>query len=478
MADAINAYNLALPTGVARIDTQQYPVSLNNTPPTAAAFNDIPIKYVNGTTVYLRDVAQVRDGYSPQTTVVRRDGHRGALVTILKNGAASTLEIVQRVKELLPTIQAVAPKDLKIELLFDQSLFVEAAVSGVVQESIIAGPADRHHDPDLPGQLAEHADRRGLDPAVDPVLADRPVPAGPHAERDDAGRPVAGGRASWSTTPRWRSRTSTGTGRLGKPLKRAILDGAQQIAVPTFVSTLTICAVFVSVVFLEGPPRYLFVPLALAVVFAMLASYVLSRTLVPVMADYLLPAEEPARSPAPASACAGPDAGAAVRTGALVRPLPSRASNAGSSACAPPTCACWTGTCTTAARCFAVFLLVVASGFVLLPYVGRDFFPVVDAGQFRLHVRAPAGTRLEQTAQYFNQVEAGDPPGDSGGRDRDGPGQHRPAQPQLQHGLRRQRHHGHGRRRDPGGPEARTAAARRPSTSPSCGGSCRSVSRN
>src|SRR5262249_53316948 len=139
ISEAINAYNLAYPTGVARIGEREYPVSLNNSPLTAAAFNDIPLKVVNGATVYLRDVAHVRDGFTTQTTVVRKDGQRGALVTILKNGNASTLDIVNRVKEMLPEIRAAAPEGLNIDLLFDQSLFVQAAVEGVVQESILAG---------------------------------------------------------------------------------------------------------------------------------------------------------------------------------------------------------------------------------------------------------------------------------------------------------------------------------------------------
>ena len=416
VADAINAYNLALPTGVARIDTQQYPVSLNNTPSTTAAFNDIPIKVVNGTMVYMRDVAQVRDGFNAQTTVVHRDGHRGALVTVLKNGAASTLEIVNRVKELLPTIQKVAPPGLKIELLFDQSLFVEAAISGVVQESIIAGLLTATMilvflgswrstlivAVSIPlsilfslivlyllGHTLNVMTLGGLSLAVGILVDDATV------EIENIHRNLA----------------------MGKPLKRAILDGAQQIAVPTFVSTLTICAVFVSVVFLEGPPRYLFVPLALAVVFAMLASYFLSRTLVPVMADYLLPAEVTDHTPTvvagvggaeeesphePSSAAARPPAaGPALGVFGRFHQAFERVFERFRET--------YVGLLDWNLRhrpaVFVVYLLAAASGFALLPYVGRDFFPLVDAGQFRLHVRAPAGTRLEQTAQYFNRVE-------------------------------------------------------------------------
>lgn len=391
VADAINAYNLSLPTGVARIDTQQYPVSLNNTPTTAAAFNDIPVKYVNGVMVYMRDVATVRDGYAAQTTVVRRDGNRGALVTILKNGGASTLDIVSEVKRVLPSIQAVAPKGLKIELLFDQSLFVRAAIAGVVQESIIAALLTATMilvflgswrstvivAVSIPlsilfsltmlhflGQTLNVMTLGGLSLAVG-ILVDDATVAIENIHRNRA---------------------------MGKSLRHAILDGAQQIAVPTFVATLTICVVFVSVIFLEGPARYLFFPLALAVVFAMLASYVLSRTLVPVMADYLLPAEEreherSAHSPGPFRRFhqafeRGFERMRERYVAVLQWNLHHRRAVTGA------------------------FAVVVLSGAALLPLVGQDFFPIVDAGQFRLHVRAPAGTRLEQTQKYFDQVEA------------------------------------------------------------------------
>jgi multidrug efflux pump subunit AcrB len=402
VADAINAYNLAMPTGVARIDTQEYPVSLNNSPTSAGAFNDIPIKYVNGAMVYMHDVAQVRDGFNAQNTVVRRDGNRGALVTVLKNGGASTLQIVKDVKALIPTIRAIAPKGLSIDLLFDQSLFVQAAISGVVHESIIAAlltatmilvflgswrstlivaisiPLSILFSLTvlyLLGHTLNVMTLGGLSLAVGILVDDATV------EIENIHRNVA----------------------MGKALRRAILDGAQQIAAPTFVSTLTICCVFVSVIFLDGPPRYLFVPMALAVVFAMLASYLLSRTLVPVMADYLLPAETAAH------AAAGSDESGAESS------YPTRSPS-------------WFARFHAAFErgfvrfrdhylrllvwnllhrrtVFVLFLAVAASGVALLPLVGRDFFPVVDTGQFRLHVRAPAGTRLEQTQQYFSQVE-------------------------------------------------------------------------
>jgi multidrug efflux pump subunit AcrB len=390
VADAINAYNLSLPTGVARIDTQQYPVSLNNTPLAAAAFNDIPIKYVHGAMVYMRDVATVRDGYAAQTTVVRRDGNRGALVTVLKNGGASTLDIVRDVKAMLPSIRAVAPKDLKIELLFDQSLFVRAAISGVVQESIIAALLTATMilvflgswrstvivAVSIPlsilfsitvlhflGQTLNVMTLGGLSLAVG-ILVDDATVTIENIHRNRA---------------------------MGKSHRRAILDGAQQIAVPTFVATLTICVVFVSVMFLEGPARYLFFPLALAVVFAMLASYFLSRTLVPVMADYLLPAEDHGPGSTPRLGPFGRfhqafEQGFERMRAGYVRLLQWNLQHR--------------------RTVLGLFVVVVLSGAGMLPYVGRDFFPVVDAGQLRLHVRTPPGTRLEQTQKYFNQVEA------------------------------------------------------------------------
>jgi multidrug efflux pump subunit AcrB len=277
VADAINAYNLAFPTGVARIDTHEYPVTLNNTPITPDSFNNIPVKVIGGATVHMRDVAQVRDGSTSQTTIVRRNGSRGALVTLLKNGNASTLDIVNQVKNIMPQIQAAAPPGLRIDLLFDQSLFVTAAIGGVVTESVITGLLTATMILVFLGSwrstlivavsiplailssivmlfLLGHSlnvmTLGGLALAVGILVDDATV------EIENIHRNLA----------------------MKKPLRQAILDGAMQIAGPTFVSTLTISIVFVSVLFLDGPPKYLFTPLALAVAFAMLASYLLSRT--------------------------------------------------------------------------------------------------------------------------------------------------------------------------------------------------------
>ena len=388
VSDAINAYNLAAPTGVARIDTHEYPVTLNNTPLTPDLFNNIPIKTVGSTTIYMRDVAQVRDGSTSQTTIVRRNGSRGALVTLLKNGNASTLDIVDRVKALMPQIKASAPKDLRIELLFDQSLFVTAAIEGVITESIIAGLLTAAMILVFLGSwrstlivavsiplailssivllfLMGHSlnvmTLGGLALAVGILVDDATV------EIENIHRNLS----------------------LGKPLRQAILDGAMQIAGPTFVSTLTISIVFVSVLFLDGPPKYLFTPLALAVAFAMMASYLLSRTIVPTMVDYLLPAE-----------LEQGHGGGSGWFGLFHAAFEHRFEQFRSAYVAllqwnlhhRPTV-------------FVAFALVVTTGFVVLPYVGRDFFPTVDTGQFRLHVRAPAGTRIEQTEHYFNEVD-------------------------------------------------------------------------
>ncbi len=382
ISDAITAQNLTLPSGNARIGKQDYPVSLNSSPAAIQAFNDIPIKQVGGVMVYMRDVAQVHDGFAVQTSIVRQDGTRGALLTILKNGNASTLDVVNQIKALLPQIRAAAPKDLNIQLLSDQSLFVRASVEGVVRESLIAAcltaalillflgswrstlivaisiPLSILTSITLLGFFGYTLNVMtlgGLALAVGMLVDDATV------EIENVHRNLA----------------------MGKPLTRAILDGAQQIVVPTFVATLTICIAFISVVFLEGPPRFLFVPMALAVVFAMAASYLLSRTLVPIMINTLL-AKEVVQEKHDAKESWFNRQFEKFRdgyTGLLAWALHHRPA------------------------VFGVFLLLVASGVILLPFVGRDFFPAVDGGQFRLHVHAPAGMRVEETEKVFGAVE-------------------------------------------------------------------------
>ena len=288
--EAVNLNNLVLPNGRARIADTDYRVTLNNSPSIVDRLNDIPIKTVNGITTFVRDVAYVHDGYATQTNVVRTNGVRGTLLTILRNGNASTLDIVNGVKKLMPGIQASAPPGMKIGLLFDQSTFVSRAIDSVLHEGAIAAiltgaaillflgswrstlivlvsiPLSILTSVALLSALGYSINVMtlgGLALAIGILVDDATV------EIENIHRNLA----------------------MGKPLQQAILDGAQQIAVPAFVATLAICIVFVPVVLLEGPAKFLFVPFALAVVFAVFTSYILSRTIVPVLVKYLLAGE-------------------------------------------------------------------------------------------------------------------------------------------------------------------------------------------
>src|SRR6266550_4187613 len=288
---ALGQQNIVLPSGTAKIGQFEYDVALNASPRTVAELNDLPVKVVGNSTIYLRDVAYVRDGFAPQTNVVRRDGSRGTLLTILKTGSASTLDVVGGIRGLLPRVIPTLPPELKVQPVADQSIFVRAAVSGVIREAVIAAcltammillflgswrstliiavsiPLSILTSVivlSLLGETINIMTLGGLALAVGILVDDATV------EVENINRNIA----------------------QGKEIQHAILDGAQQIAVPAFVSTLAICIVFVPMFFLTGVARYLFVPLAEAVVFAMLASYLLSRTLVPTMAKYLLRGHE------------------------------------------------------------------------------------------------------------------------------------------------------------------------------------------
>jgi len=392
VSNAVNAQNLTLPTGTTKIGKSEFIVDINGSPDTVAALNDVPIKQVNGAMVYIRDVAHVRDGFAVQTNVVRKDGNPSALLTILKNGGASTLDIVNQIKALLPTMRAAAPPGMEMTELFDQSIFVRAAISGVEKEGVIAALLTATmillflgnwrstfivmisiplsilaslSILSLLGYTLNVMTLGGLALAVGILVDDATV------EIENIHRNLA----------------------QGKPIQRAILDGAQQIAVPAFVSTLAICIVFVSVVFLTGPAKYLFTPLALAVVFAMLASYLLSRTLVPVMVKYLIRGHE-GEKPAPKAA-------SPARTFTRIQQsfekrfenLRQRYVDA----------LAWS--LQNRGTIFVLFAIMIGSAFIVLPVVGRDFFPTVDAGQFRLHVSAPSGTRLEESEQIFSRIE-------------------------------------------------------------------------
>ena len=385
-----------IPAGTAKVGDREYVVQMNNSPLTVQGLNDLPIRTVNGATVYIKDVAQVRNGYTVQTNIVRANGRRSALLTVLKNGKASTLAIVEAVKAALPRILASLPRTLQVKQLFDQSLFVRAAIGGVLREASIAAgltglmillfigswrstlivccsiPLSILTSLivlSLLGETVNVMTLGGLALAVGILVDDATV------EIENIHRNL-GER---------------------KPITRAILDGAQQIAVPAFVSTLSICIVFTPVLLLTSTAKFLFTPLAMAVVFAMLTSYLLTRTLVPTMVHHLLKGEAELYQRGEGSE-ATESQGVIWRvhhrfnrhfeglrerySGWLDWALSNRAWAAG------------------------FFGLFVIGSLLLALVVGRDFFPYVDSGQMRLHVRAPEGTRIEQTERIFAQVEA------------------------------------------------------------------------
>ncbi len=406
VSNALNLQNLILPAGTAKIGDREYQVRLNSSPDQLLELNNLPIKLVNGSPVYIRDVAHVRDGYAVQTNVVRTNGSRGALLTILKNGKASTLDIVNGVKKVLPAILEGLPDALEVKLLFDQSKFVRASITGVLREALIAAmltglmillflgswrstvivcmsiPCSIFTSIvilDLLGQTINVMTLGGLALAVGILVDDATV------EIENTHRNLG----------------------LKKPLVRAVLDGAQQIAVPTFVSTLSICIVFVPVLLLTGAAKYLFTPLAMAVVFAMLASYLLSRTLIPTMVHYLLQSEvEMYRSGAHGEGGGegqtGPD-GKPVKHNIIWRTHFAfnrkfermRRSYEGTLDWALDNRGLTT----------IVFFVFSFASLGLAFFVGRDFFPTVDSGQLRLHARPAAGTRIEKSELIFAQME-------------------------------------------------------------------------
>src|SRR6516165_654007 len=386
ISNALNLQNLILPAGTAKFAQTEYQIKVNSSPDRIADFNNLPIKNVNGATVYMKDVAQVHDGFVPQTSIVRTNGSRGVLMTVSRIGQASTLSLVEAVKAALPRIMATVTPELHVVTLGDQSLFVRAAIQGVVREALIAAALTGMmillflgswrstlivcisiplsilaslSILSLMGQTINVMTLGGLALAVG-ILVDDATVAIENTHRNMA---------------------------MGKPLVRAILDGGSQIAVPTFVSTLAICIVFVPMLLLTGTARYLFTPLAFAVVFSMLASYLLSRTLVPVMVKYLIRGHE-GEKPAPNFFTRIQQSFEKRFENLRQRYVDALA---------------WS--LQNRATIFVLFAILVASAFVILPGVGRDFFPTVDAGQFRLHVNAPPGTRLEENEQIFSRVE-------------------------------------------------------------------------
>ena len=390
VVNAVNAQSLTLPSGLIKIGNIQYTVRTNSMAPSIAVLNDIPIKYVNGQTVFVRDVGQVRDGWAVQQNSVRENGKEAVLLSVIKNGNASTVTVVKGVLAALQIAREAAPSGLSINELFDQSKFVSSAIEDVIQEGLIAAGLTA-----LMILLFLGSWRSTLVVMISIPLAILSSIIGLYLTGNTLNTMTLGGLAlavgilvDDSTV------TIENTHRIleeeGKPLPEATLYGSAGIAVPTLVSTLSISCVFASVIFLEGPPKYLFAPLGLAVVLAMLASYALSRTLTPITIGLLLRSE---LSHEAEGAAQGPFArfhagferrfehmrqGYVQLLGVLL-----------------------------ARRTIVpiVVALLIGLGAVLYMFVGRDFYPVVDAGQIKLHVRAPAATRLEETVKIFHAVE-------------------------------------------------------------------------
>ena len=397
---AIAAQNQIIPAGTAKIGAFEYNVKLNNSPDAIAELNNLPIKSVDGGTIYIRDVANVRDGSPPQRNEVRVDGRRSVLMSVLKSGSASTLAIISGVKDQLPKLQASLPKSLHIALLNDQSIFVKAAVSGVVKEGVIAAALTS-----LMILLFLGSWRSTVIIAISIPLAVLSSIAALSAMGQTLNIMTLGG-LSLAVGILVDDATVTIENinwhlEQGKDVRSAILDGAQQIVTPAFVSLLCICIVFVPMFFLQGIAGFLFVPMAEAVLFAMIASFVLSRTLVPTMAMYLLKTHPVGHS----SFTMEPHGGQPARRAPnpLVRfqhGFEQRFARIREGYRAILAMAL------TNRRRFVIgFLVAVVASFGLAPMLGSNFFPTVDAGAITLHVRAPVGTRIEETAALFDHVE-------------------------------------------------------------------------
>ncbi len=384
---AVNSQNLVLPSGTAKIGEFEYDVDLNASPRTVAELNNLPIKVVGNSTIYVRDVAQVSDGFAPQINIVRHDGRRGTLMTVVKSGDASTIDVVKNIRQLLPRVAATLPPELNVQPVVDQSIFVSAAVNGVIREAVIAACLTG-----LMILLFLGSWRSTLIIAVSiplSILTSVMVLSFLHETINimtlgglalAVGILVDDATVTIENIERYLEE--------GRDLRDAILQGAAQIAVPALVSTLCICIVFLPMFFLNGVARYLFVPLAEAVVFAMLASYILSRTLVPTLAAYLLRvkhASSRSRNPLALSQRSFERTFERIRTS-------------------------YRGILSTFVRRRAVFIPSFLGAclaiFLLTPWLGQDFFPNTDSGRFILHVRARTGTRIEETARLCDLVEA------------------------------------------------------------------------
>ncbi|UWZ82789.1 efflux RND transporter permease subunit [Occallatibacter riparius] len=387
--NAVNAQNLILPTGTAKIAENELDVRMNVAPRTIEALNNIPIRQIGNTTIYLRDVARVSDGFAVQTNVVRQDGHRGVLVSILKSGKSSTLSVVSDIKRLLPHAAAVLPPEMKITPLADQSLFVRSAISGVIREGAIAGALTG-----LMILLFIGSWRSTLIIAISIPLSVLTSILALSVLGETINIMTLGGLAlAVGILVDDATVVIENINRILEEedetdIRQAILDGSQQVAIPALVSTLCICIVFMPLFLLSGVARFLFVPLAEAVVFAMLASYFFSRTLVPTLAMYMLKlneGREASRNPFVLLQRTFERGFARVRS-AHERLL---------------------GWFVRHRRFFVPACLALCTcTFLLAPWLGEDFFPDTDSGQFALHIRAKTGTRIDDSAQLADLIEA------------------------------------------------------------------------
>jgi multidrug efflux pump subunit AcrB len=389
VTNAVGAENVVVPSGLVKLGSTQYPVRLNSSPDAIEALSRIPIKIINGAPVLLRDVAYVRDGFAVQQNIVRADGRRAVLQTILKNGNASTLSVVNLVKSMLPQIRAAAPPDMKFTPLFDQSVFVSNAIFDVVREGVIAAALTG-----LMILMFLGSWRSTLIVLISIPLAVLSSLALLAALGETINLMTLGGLAlAVGVLVDDATVAIENTYRLfdeGRPFRQAVVEGAAGIAKPTLISTLTICTAFISVVFLTDMARYLFTPQALAVVFAMIASYVLSRTLVPILIDLIVHREHSGRPHESTPGVFGRFHAAFERQftkfrrayAGLLHVILSR----------------------RIATAVVAGTMVVGAG-ILTFFIGEDYFPQISAAQMRLHVRGPPGLRVEETERLFQAVE-------------------------------------------------------------------------
>src|SRR6266478_413862 len=403
VVNAISAQNLVYPSGTAKIGANEYPIDLNTSPPVIARLNDLPIKTVEGAVIRVHDVAQVRDGYMPQQNLVRQDGVRSTLLSILKNGSASTLSVANGVKAAMVNVKNMLTGDVQIKQFGDQSLFVTAAVSGVVREGVIAATLTA-----LMILLFLGSWRSTLIIAISIPLSVLTSLALLSAFGETINLMTLGGLAlAVGILVDDATVTIENVERhlkAGESLENGILIGAGEIALPALVSTLCICIVFVPMFFLTGVARFLFAPLAEAVVFAVLASYALSRTLVPTLVMWLERNVHHHGGEAPPASTFNPEFKTLTRwSQSLVRFQQGfeRAFDRFRQRYRD-----LLGLALAHRLAFgAAFLIFCAASLLLVPFLGQDFFPSVDAGIFRLHVRAHTGTRIEESAVLVDQVE-------------------------------------------------------------------------